>query len=47
MIIKATKLGYQKLALLAFAGIAFLTPVVQAATITPNMGDVILGFQAT
>ena len=35
------------MALLALASVALLTPAVRGATITPNMGDVILGFRAT
>ena len=33
--------------LLAFASVALLTPAIHAAIITPNIGDVILGFHAT
>ena len=36
-----------KRALLALASAALLTPVVHGATVTPNFGDVILGFRAT
>ena len=41
------KLSHSKMALLALASVALLTPAVRGATITPNMGDVILGFRAT
>jgi len=44
---KKAKLHYCKKLLLAFASVALLTPVVQAATITPAMNDLILGFRAT
>ena len=45
----AMKLSRRALGLLAFTGLACLTPVGQAATatITPAMADLILGFRAT
>ena len=45
--IQKMKLSHSKMALLALASVALLTPAVRGATITPNMGDVILGFRAT
>ena len=44
---KQIQMSHCKTALLALASVALLTPVVRGATITPNMGDVILGFRAT
>ena len=44
---KATTLRRQMMGLLAFASVAFLMPLVPAATITPAMSDLILGFRAT
>ena len=45
--ISKIKTSHSKMALLALASVALLTPAVRGATITPNMGDVILGFRAT
>ena len=44
---KATTLRRHLMGLLVFASSAFLMPLVQAATITPAMNDLILGFRAT
>jgi len=44
---KQNKMSHCKKALLALASVALLTPGVRGATITPNMGDAILGFRAT
>ena len=38
--------SHSKMAILALASVALLTPVVHGATITPNIGDVIVGFRA-
>ena len=44
---KKMQLSRYKAALVAVASVALLTQAVQAATITPQMGDLILGFRAT
>ena len=44
---KQTKSSHFKMALLALASAALLSPVAQSATINPNYGDLILGFRGT
>ena len=43
--IKKTKRNSYKLVLLALASVALLAPVGQAATVTANLGDLVVGFQ--
>jgi hypothetical protein len=42
---KQMKLGRCQKALLAFASVALLTPAVHAQTVTPSIGDLMLGFR--